>query len=543
MNASVVVGYDQPGRAISENFIGLSYESAVLTSPEYLSPGNLSVAGLLRGLGPRGVLRLGGNTSERTVWRDTGNGSEAKTFVITPAAIDALAGLVNALDWGLIYGLNLARGTPEAAAEEAAYVARAAGPRLLAFQIGNEPDGFGRWSAVRPQNYDFDAFLAEWRRFFTAIRARLSTARFAGPDIIAEPGWIRPFIEAAGDALVLVTRHYYADGPAGAPHISLARLLRSAHQVKTMLEEMRSISETYRLPFRMVETNSIFNEGQPGVSDTFGSALWGLEFMFQVAEAGGEGVNFHTGDGKAYTPIGPGTHGRHLARPLYYGLLMFKEAVRGAELVPARQVAPDLNLAAYATRAADGTVRVCLINKDVDRGARIAVKAGPHFTSASLLRLTAPSAEARTGVTLGGSTLDEFGHWSPQPPQVFPWRGDSVVEVPAANAVMVRLSRRRDQRARKRSCDRLASLSRMTTGSQALNARSSLSRSGGSETHGNRGQFDQGTFEAFDELGHENKIQRVDAVAGKVVIRITEKGRIGDHERGPTYVPKRSVIA
>jgi hypothetical protein len=439
--ASVAVGYDEPGRVISENFIGLSYESAVLASPEHLSPGNLSVAGLLRGLGARGVLRLGGNTSERTAWRDTGNGSEAKTFVITPAAIDALAGLVNALDWGLIYGLNLARGTPEAAAEEAAYVARAAGPRLLAFQIGNEPDGFGRWSGVRPQGYDFDAFLAEWRKFSMTIRARLPTVRFAGPDIIAEPSWIRPFIQAAGYDLILMTRHYYADGPAGAPHISLARLLSSAPQAKTMLEEMRSISESSRLPFRITETNSIFNEGQPGVSDAFGSALWGIEFMFQVAEAGGEGINFHTGDAKAYTPIGPGPNGRHLARPLYYGLLMFKEAVRGAWMLPAQLVDPDLNMTAYATRAADDKLKVCLINKDFERGARVAIKAGRHFRFASLLQLTAPSMEARTSVTFGGSAVDEFGHWSPPPPKVFPWRSDAFVEVPPASAVMLQLSR------------------------------------------------------------------------------------------------------
>ena len=45
INASVAVGYDQPGHAISENFIGLSYESAVLASPEHLSPGNLSIMG------------------------------------------------------------------------------------------------------------------------------------------------------------------------------------------------------------------------------------------------------------------------------------------------------------------------------------------------------------------------------------------------------------------------------------------------------------------------------------------------------------------
>lgn len=442
VNASVAVGYDQPGRAIPESFIGLSYESAVLASPDYLSLGNLSIMGFLRGLGPSAVLRLGGNSSERTVWRDTGDRPEVKSFVITPAAIDALAALLNALDWRFIYGLNLARGRPEAAVEEAAYVARAAGPRLLAFQIGNEPDGFGRWSAVRPQGYDVDAFLAEWRQFYTAIRARLPTVRFAGPDIIAEQKWIRPFIEAVGDDLILVTRHYYADGPAGAPHISLARLLRSAPQAKTMVEEMRSISKSSRLPFRIAETNSIFNEGQPGVSDTFGSALWGVEFMFQVAEAGGDGVNFHTGDAKAYTPIAPGPDGRQVARPLYYGMLMFKEAVRGASMLPARLVAPGLNMAAYATRAADDTLKVCLINKDFERGARVAVETGRDFPSASLLRLTAPSVEARAEVTFGGSAVDGFGHWSPQPLKFFPWRRDSFVEVPAASAVIVQLSRR-----------------------------------------------------------------------------------------------------
>ena len=95
--ASVAVSYGQPGRIIPENFIGLSYKSAVLASPDYLSPRNISVMGLFRGLGPGAVLRLGGNSSERTVWRDTGNASE--TFVVTPAAIDALAALLNELDW------------------------------------------------------------------------------------------------------------------------------------------------------------------------------------------------------------------------------------------------------------------------------------------------------------------------------------------------------------------------------------------------------------------------------------------------------------
>ena len=88
------------------------------------------------------MLRLGGNSSEATFWRGPRDGNKGGGIVITPTAIDALVALLASLDWRLIYGLNLARGTPDAAADEAAYVAQAAGRRLLAFEIGNEPDGF-----------------------------------------------------------------------------------------------------------------------------------------------------------------------------------------------------------------------------------------------------------------------------------------------------------------------------------------------------------------------------------------------------------------
>jgi hypothetical protein len=49
------------------------------------------------------------------------------------------------------------------------------------------------------------------------------------------------------------------------------------------------------LPFRIAEANSVYGEGQRGVSDTFGAALWGAGLMFQLAAAGAAGVNFHAG--------------------------------------------------------------------------------------------------------------------------------------------------------------------------------------------------------------------------------------------------------
>jgi hypothetical protein len=436
--ASVTIAYEHPGRAIAADFIGLSYESALIAAPDYFTPDNYSLLGLIRALGARGIIRIGGNTSERTAW-ETGVAEQTSgRYVITPASIDGLAAFLRKLDWRLIYGLNLADNIPERVADEAAYVARALGSKLIAFQIGNEPDGFGRWSAVRPASYDVQTFLAEWKTFHAAIHARVPDARFAGPDVAAETDWIPAFADARPEHLVLLTRHYYAAGPANDPGVTLPKLLGSAGQIEPVLRKLEGFGRTYRLPYRIAETNSVFAGGRPGVSDTLGAALWGAELMFQIAAAGGAGVNFHAGPDKVYTPIA-GSAAPHRAQPLYYGMLLFAQAARGA-LVPARLKA-DLNLASFAARADDGSLRVCLINKDA-RGARVRIDPGRRFTAASAMRLAAPSLEAATGLTLGGASIDASGRWAPAAPEMLQFAsGHVLVDVPGASAALVRLER------------------------------------------------------------------------------------------------------
>src|SRR5262249_7833871 len=151
---------------------------------------------------------------------------------------------------------NLARGSPAEVADQAAYVANAVGVNLLAFQIGNEPDGFGRWTRVRSASYDISAYLAEWRTFHAAIRARVPSAPFAGPDVSSATDWVIAFAQAMPEGLVLLTHHYYADGPAGAPHVSLPKLLQSNQQLAPLLRRLAQYIRTYRLPYRITETNS-----------------------------------------------------------------------------------------------------------------------------------------------------------------------------------------------------------------------------------------------------------------------------------------------
>jgi hypothetical protein len=445
--ARLAVGYDNAGQPLASDFVGLSYESAILAGGDYFTPDNASVLGLIGALGDKGVLRIGGNTSERTVWRAEGDKTVAPgSFVITPASIDRLAATLRMLRWKLIYGLNLARGTPEDAAAEAAYVSRAVGADLLAFQIGNEPDGFGRWTALRPKSYDAAAFLAEWRTFHAAVRARVPDARFAGPDTAAETDWVDAFAAQRPGGLVLLTRHYYADGPAGAPHVGLAKLLRSGGQIQPVLDQLARYARAYGVPFRIAEANSVYDEGQPGVSDTLGAALWGLELMFTAAAAGAAGVNFHAGvhnrrsdADKAYTPIARDRDGRYRAQPLYYGMLMFAQAARGV-LVPVQLKSDTSELRAFAVRGGEGGLRVCLINKDLSRGVRVAIDPGRHFGNASVMRLAGPAADATSGITLGGASVDAFGRWAPalevlqSPPRAV------AIEVPAASAALVSIT-------------------------------------------------------------------------------------------------------
>ncbi|MBU6299038.1 MAG: hypothetical protein KJS68_12415, partial [Alphaproteobacteria bacterium] len=180
---------DKPGNAIAADFTGLSYETSQLSDPTFFSPANAALAGFHKRLGAAGILRVGGNTSEYGVWTpeapdtaakgdeelaanvipdalgpDTGT-APAKRRPVTPLAVRNLRGFIDLTGWRLIYGLNMGSESPEAVADEAEYVAKTMGDKLVAFQLCNEPDLFYR-NGLRGKDYDYKKFAVEWRRFF-----------------------------------------------------------------------------------------------------------------------------------------------------------------------------------------------------------------------------------------------------------------------------------------------------------------------------------------------------------------------------------------
>lgn len=460
---------DRLGNKISDDFTGLSYESAQLGNPRFFSGGNTELAGFIRRLGASGVLRIGGNTSEYCYWTpdptkpanlqnhesmrtgdkanpvafglavgpDTGHKAPAPVN-ITPEAIHNLRDFLDACGWKLIYGLNMGTGTAEDAADEAARVMDAAGSKMIAFQLCNEPDLFFR-NGIRKADYDFKQFAVEWQNFYQTIRARVPNAPFAGPDTAYNNQWLVPFAKQFKREAVFLSQHYYAEGPPTDPSMTIERLLRPNPRLQDEFVGMKTTMQESGLPFRLAETNSCYQGGKPGVSDTFASALWSADLMYQLASAGGMGINFHGGGYGWYTPIAGTQENGFLARPIYYGMLLFAQAGAG-QLMESKLDQPERAplLTAYGLRVNTGAIKVAAFNKHLDRGVRLAIDAGQRSRRLTSLRLHAPRLDDTNDTTFGGAPVGAAGAWSAAREEALSVEnGAAAVDLSPASAALI----------------------------------------------------------------------------------------------------------
>lgn len=413
---SLRIGEVKAGAAVSDEFVGLSYESAQLANPGFFSAANKELIGLVRELAPRGNLRIGGGSSEYTTYSDEAlsapppfevfgpdTSKTAKQGTVTTAlALKNLRAFLDAVDWSCLYGLNLGQGTVENAVREAAAVHRILGPRLLALQIGNEPDSFRR--RFRPENYGPAEFIAEWRRFHDAIAKAVPGARFAGPDISNKLPYLTAFAAegARHKDVALLTSHYYAMGPAGNPAATLENLLEPDPKLTTLkardLHVIAEAREVAGLPYRMSEGNSCWDGGKAGVSDTFASALWCADYMMTCMGRGWVGVNLHGGGSGFYTPIAGAPSTGFRRRPEYFGM-RFAHRFVGARCVEAVLTGADAKVDAFVFER-NGEHELAVVNK-TSTGVTIALPTGLSATRRMTLR--APAIDAMEGVELANA--------------------------------------------------------------------------------------------------------------------------------------------
>jgi hypothetical protein len=216
----------------------------------------------------------------------------------------------------------------------------------------------------------------------------------------------------------LITQHYYAAEYLASAPVPVDFLLEDANATSgpTALAPYIDASHSAGKKLRIGEMNSLSNGGQPGVSDAFASALWGVDIMFEFAAVGADGVNWHTGYGDdAYDLFrfsmvsNPATGLRDYSlaqvRPLFYGLQLFAEATSsGGRLLPVT-LNTRANIKVWALKGEDGKVRIVILNEDQTLPGNVKLTIAGYSTG-TVVRLLAPSLSSETNVTLGGQTYD-----------------------------------------------------------------------------------------------------------------------------------------
>jgi hypothetical protein len=436
--ATLTLHADQPGPTIPANYIGLSYEIEQLSDPSFFSPENTGLIEQFRALSPNGVLRLGGNTSDVGWWKPTPASTHPPlpsnvvlqtppgerspmdlAYAVTPEAVRNLRAFLDATGWTCLYGINLGSSTPARAAEEAEFAHKTLGPRLEYFQIGNEPDGFGRRFRTKA-TWNADAYFDDWLASADAVRARVPSARFGMPDVAGQVAWFPQLanriaaLKQRPDVAAL-THHYYFTGPPSNPRANIPNLLQPDPKVTHNAAIAHDAAAKLGTRYRMTEGNTCYRGGKPGFSDVFAAALWSADYALLLASLGYAGINLHGGSARQvanslggtlpgdlliknpgevhprpfYTPIA-GIDGRYVPEPTFYGL-RFAGHLAGGAVVPVSLSSGAVNATAYAARLPTGQIVVAVINKDQTQPLHI------DLAGYSLGHImTAPSLDSRT---------------------------------------------------------------------------------------------------------------------------------------------------
>lgn len=455
---TITLDATNPGAVIPPDFMGLSFEVIQLlpdtNGVHYFRPDNQPLVNLFRTLGIR-HLRIGGSTADRN----------AKQLP-DEADLDSFFAFAKAVDVKVIYCLRLHGGDPQADIQTAKYIMDHYAAQMDCFSIGQESSGY-------PKPYSYLDYQGDWKEFADALIAAVPGIKFCGPEIHNNGEWARRFMEDFGrsNQVALITEHLY---PGNAPRKVATPEIGRDMMLTDDLTMTNSFPLAYEklynsfvpecisngLPYRLDEVNSFFGGGRRDVSDTFASALWGLDYSWWWATHDAAGLDFHTGDTVAfgarlvpssYAAYYTATNGYDI-HPLAYGLKAFVMGSQG-RLVPLTISNPDhLNLNAYAVLGGDKNLYLTIINKEHGTNARDAEisinqnSAGFMQGQAMFLTVSNNDVAATSGETLGGAEIKNDGSWNGK------WQNLDVpltdnldngvfyLKIPSASAAVVKLT-------------------------------------------------------------------------------------------------------
>lgn len=345
------------------------------------------------------------------------------------------------------------------------------GHALKRFELGNEVD---HWISEGWRNASWGTvpYTAQWRALrgevekrprFGQYRPQFQAAVFADPpDVPDQNAELDDFsivnlTEKAGlvnndGSISSYAVHLYPQSNCDAARKARLSLdLLSNHSVlytnvSQYVAQQQAAQRVGKAPLVFGETNSVSCGGKAGVSDTFGAALWSLDYALMAASLSIEQVYFHLGDQSeysAFTPLAYTYMNQSLTagvRANAYAHLMMARMLEGTGGNHERmfiQAVPDANtsdFSGYAVHDAANKLAAALIldmgvwnsSQGLSNPSTLSTVqgAGPISmgerpqrdvavatsweagTKVSAVRMEGPGTNAKTGVSVGGQTID-----------------------------------------------------------------------------------------------------------------------------------------
>ncbi|MGE4586788.1 MAG: hypothetical protein AB7D05_05550 [Mangrovibacterium sp.] len=455
-SVKVVINAQEENKTIPDDYIGLSYETKVLMPDEngnyYFRADNKALIDVFKSLGIKN-LRIGGNSVDVSY-----------VPIPTEKDIDQLFAFAKAAGVKVIYSVRLQEGDPQSAAKQAKHIYKNYADLLDYFAVGNEPGYYKDYEhQLRPR----------WESIMKAMREVAPKARFCAPDDNPHPVLCQKLLDdysAPKGPVSLITMHSYPGGCAYKNPFAVTDVKdlipNDAKEKRELLlssEMPAEYEKIYRkmepviahFPYRLSETNSIWYGGLEGASNTYASALWGLDYMYWWAIHGASGINFHTGDKvgggdktviSRYATFVTEKDGFDI-RPLSYAMKVFNLGSRG-KIALVSLSGNAKNLTAYSTKGEDGTFFITIINKEhgaeaKNRKVDVSFTENAQITGkAEWLLLEAPNGDisVKKGIILGGKGIASDGAWDN-----YSWESMKAVngiihaEIPAASVILLKM--------------------------------------------------------------------------------------------------------
>lgn len=246
-----------------------------------------------------------------------------------------------------VHGFNMGANSSAARAatsDSAAYACKAIGSNLLYWEYGNEPDLFHA-SGYRPIEYNEADYASEWLNGTNAIEKAVKAAcpklvgtKFMAPSFAGvaanayftlDPvnAW-RAGIDKANN-IGLVSGHNYM-GVSTNLGVTLQGTLMNHTFVIAKAAEQLKVRDGIRAsanapspdtPYILGEHNSLARQGRPGLSNSFGAALWGVDWNAYLASQNISRSHMHQGTNYRYQAWQPIETDRATkgTKPPYYG--------------------------------------------------------------------------------------------------------------------------------------------------------------------------------------------------------------------------------